>query len=273
MSPIFQEKKLRIKATLKYLVVLLLVLLVTIFQDYLHSRYNAYSFYASESFLFNMFWILILPVSLIFNRAFTKNATLARIHVLWVKRIAFILLASFLHILLFAGMVHVVSALFYDHTFSFFANLNYTIAQDLYKYLLIYSVLALVLFRKESLKAEETPKINHLNQIIVDSGRSKSVVKTADIYYIRAEVPYVAIHTSEKKYLHTATLKSILELLPPEKFVRVHKSTIINLSKVVSYKSRLNGDYDIRLSNEQELRLSRNYADIFRQRFTSHQSS
>lgn len=63
MNAKHQQKKPRIKATLKYLVVLVLVLLVTIFQDYLHSRTNEYPFYASESFLFNTFWILILPVA------------------------------------------------------------------------------------------------------------------------------------------------------------------------------------------------------------------
>ncbi len=47
------QKKPRIKATLKYLIVLILVLLVTISQDYLSPRHKDYSFYASESFLFN----------------------------------------------------------------------------------------------------------------------------------------------------------------------------------------------------------------------------
>lgn len=67
MNAKHQQKKPRIKATLKYLVVLVLVLLVTIFQDYLHFRTNEYPFYASESFLFNTFWILILPVAFLLN--------------------------------------------------------------------------------------------------------------------------------------------------------------------------------------------------------------
>ncbi len=264
-------EKPRIKGTLKYLVVLVLVLLVTIFQDYLHSRYNDYSFYASESFLFNTFWILILPVSLILNLAFKKISSFVGIRVLLVKRLLFVFLASIFHILLFSGLVHLVSELFYEYTFTFFRNLKYTLSEDLYKYLLIYSVIALVLIRKKKANLMEARK--YTDQIITGSARTKTVIKTSDIFFITAESPYIAIHTLDKKQLHTATLKSILMQLDPDKFVRIHKSTIVNLNKVTSYKSRLNGDYDIQLSNQHELRLSRNYVDNFRARFSASQSS
>ncbi|WP_296698480.1 LytTR family DNA-binding domain-containing protein [Algoriphagus sp.] len=263
------QKKPRIKATLKYIVVLVLVLLVTIFQDYLHSRYNDYSFYASESFLFNLFWILILPVALLFNLVFKRISTLETIQGLLVKRLLFVFLASIFHILLFAGLVHLISALFYDHTFNFLRNLRFTLSEDLYKYLLIYSVIALVLIRKKNLIEETVNKKEFLNQLIVESGRTKTGIKTSDIIYIAAEAPYIAIHTAAKKYLHSETLKSMLNKLNSEEFVRIHKSTIVNLTQVSSYKSRLNGDYDIHLSNNQELRLSRNYVDNFKQKFSS----
>ncbi len=273
MSTENQQKKTRIKATLKYLVVLVLILLVTIFQDYLHSRYNDYSFYASESFLFNTFWILILPVALILNRVFSKVLAFAKIPVLLVKRLLFVLLASIFHMLLFAGLVHLVSALFYEHTFTFLRNLRYTVSEDLYKYLLIYSVIALVLIRKKKPIKEEKSNSKYIDQLIVGSSRIKTAIKTSDIFYIAAEAPYIAIHSLDKKHLHTATLKSVLDQLDPEKFVRIHKSTIVNLTKVISYKSRLNGDYDIQLSNQQVLRLSRNYVDNFKHRFSALQSS
>jgi hypothetical protein len=145
------QKKPRIKATLKYLVVLVLVLLVTIFQDFLHSRYSEYSFYAAEPFLFNLFWILILPVALILNSTFKKVPALATIQVLLVKRLLFIFLASIVHVFLSAALVHLVSGLFYSQTYAFFGNLKFTVSQELYKYLLIYSVIALVLLRKRTL--------------------------------------------------------------------------------------------------------------------------
>lgn len=147
------QKKPRIKATLKYLVILVLVLLVTIFQDYLHSRYSEYSFYDAEPILFNLIWILILPVALILNSTFKKVPALATIQVLLVKRLLFIFLASIVHVFLSAGLVHLVSALFYSQTYVFFGNLKFTVSQELYKYFLIYSLIALVLLRKKNINA------------------------------------------------------------------------------------------------------------------------
>ena len=85
-----------------------------------------------------------------------------------------------------------------------------------------------------------------------------------DIYQITAETPYISIQLNDKKYLHTETLKSMSTQLNKKNFVRVHKSTIVNLDKVVSLKSRLNGDYDISLKNGVEIRLSRTYVANFK---------
>ena len=57
-------------------------------------------------------------------------------------------------------------------------------------------------------------------------------------------------------------------------FVQIHKSLIVNLAHVESYKSRLNGDYDITMSNGTSLRLSRTYARAFKAKFEgSHQDT
>ncbi|SFA76768.1 LytR/AlgR family response regulator transcription factor [Algoriphagus aquimarinus] len=271
MNAKHQQKKPRIKATLKYLVVLVLVLLVTIFQDYLHSRSNEYPFYASESFLFNTFWILILPVAFLLNWFFQKGSINEKLPNLFVQRILFVLVATVIHMLLFAGLVHLISASFYEDTFRFARNLRFTVLEDLYKYLLIYSVIALVLMRKK--KPDKIEKAKFLEQLLVGSGRTKIAIKCSDIIYICAASPYIEIHSGRKKHLHSTTLKSILEKLNPEQFVQIHKSTIVNISKVVSYKSRLNGDYDVLLSDEKELRLSRNYVDNFKQKLSSSPSS
>ena len=143
------QKKPRIKATLKYLVVLVLVLLVTIFQDFLNSRTNEYPFFASESFLINSFWVLILPVSFLMNWLFQKVSIHDKLPNLFLKRFIFVLVATLIHMLLFAGLLHLISASFYEHTFRFMQNLQFAISENLYKYLLIYSVISLVLIKKK----------------------------------------------------------------------------------------------------------------------------
>lgn len=53
-----------------------------------------------------------------------------------------------------------------------------------------------------------------------------------DIWYVEAESNYSRLWTSHKEYLLSATLKKLESHLPPEFFVRVHRSFVVNLSKI-----------------------------------------
>jgi len=54
----------------------------------------------------------------------------------------------------------------------------------------------------------------------------------ADIYYFEGARDYVIIHTKSDRILTAQSVKSLEELLPPEQFIRVHRSYIIALSKI-----------------------------------------
>tara|TARA_A100001015_G_scaffold321692_1_gene454202 strand:- start:14357 stop:14593 length:237 start_codon:yes stop_codon:yes gene_type:complete len=70
---------------------------------------------------------------------------------------------------------------------------------------------------------------------------------------------YVKIITLEKKYLVLSTMKAFMEKLPENQFLRIHKSFIINLNKVVNYtSSTVNIDGD-------DLPISRNRKKDFRE--------
>ncbi len=242
------------------LILLLVALLgITILQDYLQSSYQDYAFYLSESLLFNLFWPLIIPVTLILRAAFKRS----KIYSKWAKRALFVLAASTLHLLIFAFLVFAVSGLFYDHTFGFFDNLAYSISNDLYKYLLIYTAISLI--PNQASKAQKVTE--RLDFLLFQSGKKTEKVSAESFLYLSTATPYVEFFTAEKKYLQQGSLKSFSEKLDPATFVRIHKTTLVNVRKVDSLHSRGNGDYDLLLSNGQQLRLSRNYATDFRSRF------
>ncbi|SHF27071.1 LytR/AlgR family response regulator transcription factor [Pedobacter caeni] len=243
-----------------HLVPLLLLLIsgitgFTVFQDFLHSNYNHYPFYFSESLLFKTFWLLFLPLLLL------QFSFLKKVHSL----VPAILLPSILHIFAFPLLVWMLSALLFTHTYSFKDVIGYTISEDAYKYLLIYGSAAF-LYRYQQVtqkKQEEVPAMK-LQKITVGSGRNYSSIAVEEILYISSCAPYIAIRTQQKKHLHGESLKSMMDKLDPQQFIRIHKSTIVNVNHIRSYKSRLNGDYDILLKNEEEIRLSRNYASDFK---------
>lgn len=245
------------------LVLLALTVVFSIFQDFLHANFNKYSFHFSESLLFKSFWLLFLPF-LVFQFKFLTRY----LHQSQKRKAVVIFLAvalpTILHILLFPIMVWGLSNLLFDHSYRIPDTLGYTLVEDLYKYILVYGLAALVFIYRQSQYQATTLPVVFLQKIVINTGRNYVTVPVADVLFIDTSAPYIAIHTAQKTYLHTETLKSVSEKLDPQQFVRVHKSTLINIGKVLSYKSRLNGDYDLTLSNEEMVRLSRNYAPAFK---------
>ncbi|MFT3827606.1 MAG: LytTR family DNA-binding domain-containing protein [Chitinophagaceae bacterium] len=258
---------LRQKPLLLFILLLPALLVVTVLQDYLQAQYHHFAFYFSESILFKIFWVLFLPVSILqlmlFNRQQYLTGTLSKIFF-------FVISSTILHMLLFAILIYGLSALFFNHTYSIAGTLSYTIAEDIYKYLLIYTATGLLYFRghvplsQNNTTVPEPSIAGSIDKIFITAGRNNTVVAVKDILYILSSSPYIAIHTAHKKHLQQQTLKSIAGQLDNRQFARIHKSAIVNIQKVTSYTSRLNGDYDVTLENGEQLRLSRNYAANFK---------
>jgi DNA-binding LytR/AlgR family response regulator len=141
---------------------------------------------------------------------------------------------------------------------------------------LFYSIPVLI-FQVFSKKAKLTEPVSEtqndsivnqfMSNIIVSDGNKKLSINVSEILYFSATPPYINLHLEGKKYLHNETLKSISIKLNPDQFVRVHKSTIINIKMVISYTTRLNGDYDLNMKNNVQLRVSRNFATDFKKLF------
>ena len=56
----------------------------------------------------------------------------------------------------------------------------------------------------------------------------------ADIHYIKAMENFVQIVTRKETHTNLTPMKKILERLPPDKFVQVHRSYIVNVREVIS---------------------------------------
>ena len=57
-------------------------------------------------------------------------------------------------------------------------------------------------------------------------------IKLVDVLYFESEKDYVFIHTEQKRYLTLLSLKQLEKELPPERFLRVHRSYLVSLEKV-----------------------------------------
>ncbi len=250
---------------------LIFVLGIAVIQDFLRSRYLDHRFYASESILFNLFWILLLPISLGFRWLYLRHDIFRFSYSQILQKLLFIGLAILIHLVLNASLIHFISWLFFEPTFSFFGNLEYSISEELYLLIFAYSLISLVVFRELSPSKKEESAI-YLSYLAVSNGRINARVSVEEILYLSTDSPYLSIHCLDRKYLQLLTLKGLLSQLEPRDFVQIHKSTAVNLQFITSYHSRGNGDYDIQLSNGEQLRLSRNYVDNFRKKFEGRSS-
>ena len=80
-----------------------------------------------------------------------------------------------------------------------------------------------------------------------------------DISHIEAMGDYVKVVTNNKNYMVLSTMKSFLDKLPKNQFIRIHKSYIVNLKKVINYSTKnVNTDGEI-------LPLSRKQKEIFKE--------
>ena len=60
-----------------------------------------------------------------------------------------------------------------------------------------------------------------------------------DIFWLRAENNYTVIHTSKGDFIYSTVLKKFIEKLPMNQFIRVHRSYIINLSKIEGFEGKM----------------------------------
>ncbi len=98
-------------------------------------------------------------------------------------------------------------------------------------------------------------------RLLVPEGERLQLIDAASVEWLQADDNYVHVHTAARTYLLRRTLQDLLSQLGDQHFVRVHKSTAVNLGFVGSLTPLFKGDYEIHLRNGRMLRLSRRYRD------------
>jgi two-component system LytT family response regulator len=75
----------------------------------------------------------------------------------------------------------------------------------------------------------------------------------------------VQLHVGKERHLLRGTMRTLEKQLDPEKFVRIHRSTIVRIDRIKELLSSFDGDYVVVLCDETRLSLSRGYHHHFDQ--------
>jgi two-component system LytT family response regulator len=96
-----------------------------------------------------------------------------------------------------------------------------------------------------------------LTRIVVKDGDRILFLKVDDVDWIEAADYYAKIHVAGSTYMIRETLANLEAQLDPERFVRIHRSTIVNLDRVQEMQPWFHGAFVVMLVDGTELRLSR----------------
>ena len=86
-------------------------------------------------------------------------------------------------------------------------------------------------------------------------------VRTDEVDWFEAAGNYVRLHVGDRSHLIRSTMSAIEERLDPQQFVRIHRSTIVNVDRIKEIQPWAGGDYLAILKSGQQLRISRGYRD------------
>ena len=101
------------------------------------------------------------------------------------------------------------------------------------------------------------PPAQYLERIVVRDGTRVYVIPIAKLDYAEAQDDYVALATEGKKHLKQQTISSLETALDPQRFLRIHRSYIVNLERVTKIEPYSKDNHVVVLSGGGQLPVSR----------------
>ncbi len=99
------------------------------------------------------------------------------------------------------------------------------------------------------------------DRIMIKASGRILFLKTSEIDWIEASGNYVRFHVGRESYLLRETMNAIEEKLDPDRFLRIHRSTMVNIERIKEMQPWFSGDHVVVLTDGTELRLSRGYRE------------
>jgi DNA-binding LytR/AlgR family response regulator len=147
-----------------------------------------------------------------------------------------------------------------------FDRLSYEFSKDIFTYCMMNLGVSAFRYLREreavvepAAKAEAPPE----RFAVRKRGGNEVMVEVADIDWIEASGNYAILHVGGETFEIRSSLARLEAELDPRRFVRVHKSHVVNIARVAEVVPWVSGDWRIRLQDGAEVNLSRRY----RQRF------
>jgi len=108
---------------------------------------------------------------------------------------------------------------------------------------------------------EDTQVPDKPERLLVKKIGKEFIIKIEDIEWIEASGNYMNLHIKDKVYPLRETMSNLEKKLNPNRFARIHRSSIVNLDCVKEIQPLDSGDFQLTLNTKQTLKLSRRYRE------------
>jgi two-component system LytT family response regulator len=112
---------------------------------------------------------------------------------------------------------------------------------------------------KEKLASHAPSRPQTARQLVVKSPGRLLFLDVADVDWIEAASYYACLHVGAETHIIRRTLSELERDLGDEKFLRIHRSIIVNIDRIHGLELQSSGEYEVVLKSRARLRLSRRY--------------
>lgn len=118
---------------------------------------------------------------------------------------------------------------------------------------------------KEKLDAVVNTDEVEERRFTIKDGDLITLVNESDIDWIDAAGDYMCIHVKGKTHIIRSTMHDLLGRLEQNRFKRVHRSTIVNIDRIVRIQNLPKGEYMLFLSCDESIKVSRHYKSVIKE--------
>lgn len=105
-----------------------------------------------------------------------------------------------------------------------------------------------------------------VKRIMIKTGGHITFLRTAEVEWVEAQGDYVSLHSQGKRHLIRENIGDMERQLSSNSFVRIHRSTIVNVARIKELQPLFHGDYQVILHDGTRLTMSRSFRERFFQR-------
>jgi two-component system LytT family response regulator len=99
----------------------------------------------------------------------------------------------------------------------------------------------------------------YVDRLVVKASGTTRFIRVTEIDWIEGAGVYVNLHARGKELLYRSTLNEVSRHLDPMRFIRIHRSTIVNIESVVELRPISHGEFELLLKDGHRSRVSRTY--------------